>query len=86
MTRHDRIGEVRGEGLMLGIEIVESKAGKAKAPHLRNQIVDDCYYNGLLILGCGENSIRFSPPLIITQEQTDSAVAILDKVLTAHCA
>jgi 4-aminobutyrate aminotransferase len=80
-NRFDVIGEVRGEGLMLGLEIVESKASKAKAPDLRNQIVDDCFYEGLLILGCGENSVRFSPPLIICEEQTDTAISILEKVL-----
>ncbi|WP_373532394.1 acetyl ornithine aminotransferase family protein [Vampirovibrio sp.] len=79
--RYDVIGEVRGEGLMLGIEIVESKVSKKKAPDLRNRIVDDCFYHGLLILGCGENSIRFSPPLVICEEQTDSAVRILETVL-----
>ena len=84
LNRFDIIGEVRGEGLMLGVELVESKASKKKAPDLRNQVVDDCYYEGLLILGCGENSIRFSPPLIICEEQTDSAIAILEKVLAKH--
>jgi 4-aminobutyrate aminotransferase len=84
MARHDVIGDVRGEGLMLGIEIVESKASKTKAPDLRNEIVDDCFFEGLLILGCGENTIRFSPPLVINQEQTDSAVSILEKVLLAR--
>jgi 4-aminobutyrate aminotransferase len=83
MAKHDVIGDVRGEGLMLGVEIVESKAGRQKAPDLRNKIVDDCYYQGLLILGCGENSIRFSPPLIICEAQTDCAIEILDRVLQA---
>lgn len=81
LPRYDVMGDVRGEGLMLGVEIVESKATRKKAPDLRNQLVDACYYQGLLILGCGENSIRFSPPLIITEEQTDCAIAILEKVL-----
>jgi 4-aminobutyrate aminotransferase len=79
--KYDVIGDVRGEGLMLGAEIVESKASKTKAPDLRNKIVDECFYEGLLILGCGENSIRFSPPLIICEEQTDTAIAIVDRVL-----
>ncbi|HEY9746240.1 MAG TPA: acetyl ornithine aminotransferase family protein [Oculatellaceae cyanobacterium] len=81
MARYDVIGDVRGEGLMLGIEIVTSKASKEKAPELRNRIVDACFYEGLLVLGCGENTIRFSPPLVICQEQTDTAVEILDRVL-----
>lgn len=84
MERFDIIGEVRGEGLMLGIEIIESKASKQKAPELRNQIVDACFYEGLLILGCGENSIRFSPPLIICEEQSDCAIEILTRVLEKH--
>jgi 4-aminobutyrate aminotransferase len=79
--RYDVIGEVRGEGLMLGIEIVDSRSSKKKAPDLRNRIVDDCFYHGLLILGCGENTIRFSPPLIICEAQTDSALGILETVL-----
>jgi 4-aminobutyrate aminotransferase len=84
MERYDVIGDLRGEGLMLGIEIVESKAGKQKAPDLRNKIVDACFYEGLLVLGCGENSIRFSPPLVICQEQTDAALKILDRVLSKN--
>lgn len=82
---HDIVGEIRGEGLMLGVEIVKSKAGKEKAADLRNAVVDECFYNGLAILGCGENSIRFSPPLIICQEQSDAALAIFDKALAKHC-
>jgi 4-aminobutyrate aminotransferase len=81
MSRYDVLGDLRGEGLMLGLEIVESKASKTKAPELRNNIVDECFYEGLLILGCGENSIRFSPPLVICEEQTDAAVEILERVL-----
>lgn len=80
-NRFNVIGEVRGEGLMLGMEIVESKASKTKAPDLRNRIVDECFYEGLLVLGCGENSVRFSPPLIICEEQTDTAISILEKIL-----
>ncbi len=81
--KHSVIGDVRGAGLMLGIEIVENAGTRVKSPALRNQIVDDAYYQGLLILGCGENSIRFSPPLIINKRQTDTAIAILDRVLSA---
>jgi 4-aminobutyrate aminotransferase len=79
--KYDVLGEVRGEGLMVGVEIVESKATREKAPDLRNKIVDDCFYHGLLILGCGENSLRFSPPLVVNQAQTDKVVEILETVL-----
>lgn len=81
MQKHDVIGEVRGLGLMLGVEIVKSKNGREKAPDLRNRIVDACFEKGLVILGCGENNIRFSPPLVINREQVDIAVDIFDQVL-----
>lgn len=81
MTQYDVIGDVRGEGLMLAIEIVESTESRKKAPELRDRIVDDCYYGGLLVLGCGSNSIRFSPPLIINEQQSMKALEILEGVL-----
>jgi 4-aminobutyrate aminotransferase len=81
--RYDVVGDVRGEGLMLGVEIVTSQASREKAPDLRNRIVDECFQQGLLVLGCGENTIRLSPPLIICEEQTDYAVEILESALQA---
>lgn len=80
----DIIGDVRGRGLMLAIEIVESKASKTKAGKLRDDIVDECYYEGLVILGCGENNIRFCPPLVICREQIDCAIEILQRVMKKH--
>lgn len=80
-VQFDTVGDVRGEGLMLGIELVKSKACKTKAPALRDRVINACFYEGLLLLGCGENSIRLSPPLIINQEQSDCAVSILKSVL-----
>ncbi len=79
--RFDVLGEIRGRGLMVGIEVVKSKASREKAPKLRDAIVDAAFYEGLLILGCGENGIRFSPPLIITEAQTDKAVEIFECAL-----
>ena len=81
---HPSIGDVRGRGLMIGIELVKDKTSREKAPELRNQVVDACFEKGLLILGCGENTVRLSPPLIITQQQADVALRIFDEVLTAH--
>ncbi|MEB3286306.1 MAG: acetyl ornithine aminotransferase family protein [Vampirovibrionales bacterium] len=80
----DMIGDVRGIGLMLGVEIIKDKASKEKASALRNQIVDECFEQGLVILGCGENTIRFSPPLVICQEQVDCAIDIFTRVLKKH--
>lgn len=75
------IGEVRGAGLMIGVEMITDQATKAKAPHLRNELVQKAFYKGLLLLGCGENSIRLSPPLVITKEQAVSALSIIEACL-----
>jgi 4-aminobutyrate aminotransferase len=70
----DVAGEVRGRGLMLAVEIVKSKAGREKAPDLRNRIEQAAFQRGLLIIGCGENAIRFCPSLVITRAEADKAV------------
>lgn len=79
--RFDVIGNIRGKGLMVGMELVTDRAKKTKAVKLRDAVVDRAFYHGLIILGCGENSIRFSPPLVITEAQTDKAIDILAKTL-----
>jgi 4-aminobutyrate aminotransferase len=71
-------GDVRGRGLMIGIEIVRDQRTKEKAPDLRNLIVDLAFHKGLLVLGAGENTIRLSPPLLIDQEQADFATRTLE--------
>lgn len=63
--RHPTIGDVRGLGLMVGTELVSHKRTKERYGELRNELVDQCYFHGLLILGCGPNTIRFAPPLMI---------------------
>ena len=73
------VGDVRGKGLMIGIEIVRDQKTKEKAADLRNQIVNGAFQKGLLTLSAGENSIRISPPLLIDQEQTDSAIGTLEE-------
>ncbi len=72
------VGDVRGHGLMIGIEIVRDQRTKEKAANLRNAIVDLAFHKGLLVLGAGENSIRLSPPLLIDEEQADFAVKTLE--------
>ena len=76
------LGDVRGKGLMIGIEIVKDPVTKEKGVEERNRIVQACFEKGLLILGCGENVIRLSPPLIITRREADLALTILEEVLT----
>jgi 4-aminobutyrate aminotransferase len=75
------IGDVRGKGLMIGIEMVKDRQTKEKATEERDKIIQACFEKGLLILGCGENVIRLIPPLIITQREADTALTILEEVL-----
>jgi 4-aminobutyrate aminotransferase len=67
------IGDVRGLGLMIGVELVKDKVTKIRAKKEAKELVLACFKRGLLILPCGSNSIRFSPPLIVTEAQADAA-------------
>src|SRR5580765_1884724 len=75
------VGDVRGRGLMIGIEIVRDQRTKEKAADLRNAIVELAFYKGLCILGAGENTIRLSPPLLIDEEQADFALQTLEECI-----
>jgi len=77
------VGDVRGRGLMLAVEIVEDRLSRKPAGALRDRIVDLAFHRGLLLLGCGENSIRLCPPLIVTQPETDVALDILEECLAS---
>ncbi len=79
--RHRLVGEVRGRGLMVGIELVRDKQTKERAGEERNAVVDAAFKRGLLILGCGPNTLRLMPPLIIDQEQADCALQLLEESL-----
>ena len=80
--RHPSIGDVRGRGLMIGVEFVRDRQTKERATDERDRIVTGAFNRGLLVLGAGRNAIRFSPPLVLTGEQADTAVRIMDEVLT----
>jgi len=75
------IGEVRGKGLMIAFEVVKDKKSREPAPALRNRVVVECFKKGLLILGTGDTAIRFSPPLVIKQDEASRALDILLDVL-----
>jgi 4-aminobutyrate aminotransferase len=75
------VGDVRGRGLMVGIEIVRDQKTKERGADLRNHIVDLAFRRGLCILGAGENTLRLSPPLLIDREQADAALAILEQCI-----
>jgi 4-aminobutyrate aminotransferase len=81
-SRHRLIGDVRGVGLMTAIELVRDRELKTKAVDERNQAVNMAFQKGLLLLGCGENSIRFIPALNVTRNEIEKALAIVDDVLT----
>jgi len=80
--RHPIVGDIRGKGLMIGIEIVRDQKTKEKAPDLRNRIVQLAFQQGLLVLGSGDTTVRLCPPLVIDDEQADFAVRTLDACIT----
>lgn len=82
MDRHPLIGDVRGRGLMIGVELVKDRVTKERASAERNAVVNAAFERGLLILGAGKNAIRFSPPLTLTRDEADTAIRIFDEALT----
>jgi 4-aminobutyrate aminotransferase len=72
------VGDVRGKGLMIGVEIVRDQRSKKADSELRDAVIRNAFYKGLLTLSSGENSIRMSPPLIIDEEQADCAIGIME--------
>jgi 4-aminobutyrate aminotransferase len=81
--RFRHVGDVRGLGLMIGIELVKDRQGKERAPELRDRVEFMAFERGLLVLGAGPNSLRLCPPLVITREQADFAADTLEQCLEA---
>lgn len=81
--KHDCIGDVRGLGLMVGCELVQGNGSHEAAPELRDRVEVECFNRGLIVLGCGYNTIRWSPPLILAREHVDVALEIFDDAITA---
>jgi 4-aminobutyrate aminotransferase len=82
-ARHRAIGDVRGIGLMIGIEVVGDRESRAPAPGTRDRIIHAAFERGLLLLPCGKSTIRLSPPLIAGAKDADAALAILDAAFSA---
>ena len=82
MAKHRLIGDVRGRGLMVGVELVRDRTTKERAIEERDAVVNEAFSRGLLLLGAGKNAIRFSPPLVITRDQADVAVQIVNESLS----
>ena len=81
-ARHRIVGDVRGKGLMIGVEIVRDQKTKERAGGLRDAIVDRAFEKGLLLLGAGENTVRIAPPLVIDEEQADFAAHTLEACIS----
>jgi 4-aminobutyrate aminotransferase len=79
--RFPHVGDVRGRGLMIGVEFVRDQETKERAPEIRDRVEAMAFEQGLLILGCGPNSIRLCPPLVITRDQADFAMDTLEQCL-----
>jgi 4-aminobutyrate aminotransferase len=80
-ARHDCVAEVRGRGLMIGMELVEDRRGMAPARELVEALTTRAFHNGLLLLSCGRSTIRFMPPLCVNRAEVDEACAILSTSL-----
>jgi 4-aminobutyrate aminotransferase len=76
--KHDLIGDVRGRGLMIGVEFVRDRKTKERAVEARNAVVQAMFRRGILILGAGKNAVRFAPPLVVTREQADTILRLFD--------
>lgn len=79
---HQSIGDIRGRGLMLGIEFVKNRDTKERATELRNMVVQKAFESGLLLLPCGPNSIRMTPPLNIDEQLIDEGLEVFEHVLS----
>jgi 4-aminobutyrate aminotransferase len=78
---HSAIGDVRGRGLMIGAELVSDRAAKTRAKELRDRVIERCFEKGLLILGCGANTVRWAPPLVVDRATIDRALEIFTETL-----
>lgn len=85
VRRFPVIGDVRGLGLMLAFEVVKDQQSKERAPELRNRIEQMAFQRGVLVLGAGQNSIRLSPPLVLSQDQADYAMDVLEECIQSVC-
>jgi 4-aminobutyrate aminotransferase len=81
--RHEVIGDVRGRGLMVGMELVKDRGTKEPSPDASRRLIDTAFARGLLLLGCGKSVVRLAPPLVIDQEDIDRGLTLLDECLAS---
>ncbi|MGN6390986.1 MAG: acetyl ornithine aminotransferase family protein [Gemmatimonadales bacterium] len=82
-ARHPCIGDVRGRGLMIGVEFVKDRATREPAPDLVHRLVQESFKRGLLLLGAGRSALRLAPPLVVGPEDIDTALRMIDERLSA---
>jgi 4-aminobutyrate aminotransferase len=80
--RHATIGDVRGKGLIVGLELVKDCETKEAAGALRDDVVERAFKKGLLLLGCGPSAVRFTPALTVDAETVDEALSTFEEALT----
>jgi 4-aminobutyrate aminotransferase len=78
---HECLGDVRGKGLMVGVELVKDRLTKERASEWRNQVIAEAFQKGLLLLGCGENIIRFCPALTVMAAEIDVGLSIFEETI-----
>lgn len=79
--RHPSIGDVRGIGLMIGVEFVKDRKTKEYAPELRDAVVHKAFERGLLLLGCSKSVIRIAPPLMISKAEVDEGLEVFEEAV-----
>ncbi len=81
--KHKHVGDVRGRGLMIGVEMVKDQATREYAPEMRDQVVEKAFEKGVLFLGCGPSTVRIAPPLVVSKEEADVAMDVLEESIAA---
>ncbi len=81
-SKHKLVGDVRGRGLMIGVEIVKDKKTKEYGAAERDRIIELAFERGILFLGCGPSTIRIAPPLVVTKDEAEVAVEALEECIS----
>jgi 4-aminobutyrate aminotransferase len=81
-AKHACIGDVRGVGLMIGVEFVKDRHTREPAPELLKNLVLAAFQRGLLLLGAGKSTLRLAPPLVVDEQDVDTALTIIDGLLS----
>jgi 4-aminobutyrate aminotransferase len=81
LARHPLLGDIRGIGLMIGLDVVKDRATREPDPDRRLAVIREAFRRGLILIGCGKSTIRLSPPLVVDREDADVAVGILDAAM-----